>query len=100
MFAGGFGVFEDIVVPEADDFVALGVEPGGAAGVVGNLVGVLAAVDFDDQAAFVAEEVDDVGADGGLPADLVAVELPGAKDGPEGALGGGGVAAESAGAGR
>lgn len=96
--AEGVGVLEDFVVPEADDLEAEGFEVGGAGGVAGGGLGMLAAVEFDDELEVGAEEVGDVGAERDLALPAVAAEASIAEAGPEFALGGGLVAAETAGA--
>jgi len=60
-----FGILNDVVVPETDDAVALGLEPARprlVASFVG-LITVLRAIDLDDEARGHAGEVDDIGAD-------------------------------------
>ena len=68
-------VLEDFVVPEAEDCVALLSQKGIALLVVGVLVRVLAAVQFDEQFVGHAGEIDDVRAYRLLTAEFVAVEL-------------------------
>ena len=50
-------------------------------------VGMVAAVDLDDEALLAADEVDDVGSYGGLTDELQAEDLTGAQPIPELALG-------------
>ena len=85
------------MVVEAEDLEALVAEVGVAALVAFRVVGMLAAVEFDDQARIEAGEVGDVGADGSLAAEAVAVELASAEARPEMLFGVGGVFAEFAG---
>jgi hypothetical protein len=93
-----FGVGEDVVVPEADDAIAAGFEPGGADVVSRFRSGVLAAVDLDDQLRLRTEEIDDLAADRLLAAEAPAMELLAAQTRPEAELGVGGGLPEAAGA--
>ena len=98
-FGDGVCFFQDFVVPESDDGEALGLEPVGATVVVGLLLGVLGAIDFYDEFGVVGDEVNDVGADGGLSSEFHAVDLALADVVPESAFGVGGVFSELAGVG-
>ncbi len=86
-FSYAFVVLHDLVVPETDDAVAERFERGGALLVVFHSIGMLAAVDLDDQLLLQAEEIDDVRADGLLAAEFVACELAVAQGVPEELLG-------------
>ena len=90
----------DIEVRVAQDADALVAEEGCAFGVVSFLRGMAVAVDFDDKLQFGTVEIGDVGADGLLTQEFVAVELAVAQEFlPEGGFGWGGVLAVSAGEG-
>ena len=95
--AAGGEVFVDGMVPEAQDAQALAFEVGRAAGVIGLIV-VGGAVDFDDEAAFRAQEVDDEGAGRDLAAPFPAAEPAVSQDAPEPGLGAGLAGAEGSGA--
>jgi hypothetical protein len=90
--AGAVG--EDGGIPEAQDAQAFVFEVGGAAGVVGDLIGVLPAVEFDDEAGFEAEEVEEEGAPWDLAAPFPSAEAGGPQRVPEVGLGAGIVAPE------
>jgi hypothetical protein len=77
----GLDVFEDFVVPESQDGVALTRKPFVSDGVVGVVV-VLAAVGFDDDSGVVADEIGDVASDGVLSSEFHA-ELVSAQVFPE-----------------
>src|SRR3546814_18653566 len=81
--------------PETTDAVTASFQIRGAGGVDGSIV--LAACEFHHEAACRAVEIDDVGADGVLAAELVAHERAVAPVVPDLALGIGHVAAEVAG---
>ena len=68
-FDHAVGVAQDVVVPEADHAIAVSLDLAGA-DVVGGVVGVLAAVDFDHQPGRTAGEVGDGVADLALPGEL------------------------------
>ena len=93
-FQHAVGVFEDGVVPEADDAVAVGFDGSGASGVVGA-VGVLTAIAFDREPKAAAGEIDDVVADRELPREFRS-ERPGSQVQPEAALRVGHVASQFA----
>jgi len=61
-----FGVRQNIVVPDSDDAIARGRELS-ITMLIGNTVGVLSAIDFDDHSPLAANEVDHVWADRLLP---------------------------------
>jgi len=58
------------------------VQPTGAP-LVCRALGMLTAVEFDDQMPFPADEIGDIGTERDLPGKLVAVQLPVAKIAPE-----------------
>lgn len=89
---------EDLAVCEADHLEPEALEVGVAAGVVLGSLGMDAAVEFDDEGGFQADEVDDEGADRALATPLPAFQASGAKDCPEANFGFGLVAPETAGA--
>jgi len=70
--------FEDLVIPEPHDPEALRLKPGRSSFVLFDPLGMLPAVQFHDQPGLETNEVGDVGADRGLPAEL----LPGRAGGP------------------
>src|SRR3546814_4575910 len=69
----------------------------GAALVGFGLVCMLAAIQFDDEAGFFAQEVGNVTADGSLAAEFVVLQPAGAEMVPEALFGFGGVLAEGSG---
>src|SRR5436309_6534341 len=62
-----FDIFEHVVIPEAKHAVAVGLQIAGAP-LIARAVGVLAAIDFDDDPGLVAGEVREERTDRGLPA--------------------------------
>lgn len=68
-FQHAVGVFKDVVVPEADDAVAMGFDDSGAGGVVGA-VGMLPAVAFDGEPEAATGEIGDVVPDRELPCEF------------------------------
>ena len=60
---------KNIIVPEANDPIALPFEPGRSFRVI-EVVSVLPAIDFDDESSLGTQEVHDVGADWHLPFEL------------------------------
>lgn len=79
-----FGVFEDVAVGEADDFVAFAFHEGGARGVMGFLSGVAVAVEFDDEVVGSGGEVGGVmRAEHHLADELDALQPATAQDGPK-----------------
>ena len=70
----------DVDVRVAQDADALLLEEGGAFGVVSFLRGMAVAVDFDDKLQFSTVEIGDVGTDGLLTQEFVAVELAVAQE--------------------
>ena len=90
----------DIEVRVAQDADALPGEIFSALGVVGFLRGMAVAVDFDDKLQFGTVEIGDVGTDGLLTQEFIAVELAVAQEFlPESGFGWGGVLAVGAGVG-
>ena len=85
-FEHAFGVGEDVVVPEANDTPALAGEPFGPP-FIGNVLGMLAAVRFDDEPVLGAGEVNDEGADRMLSSEAIAAEASCAQVSPETDLG-------------
>ncbi len=85
------------MVVEAQDFEALGAQIGISTLVVGFALGVLIAVEFDDEARAQASEVGDVWADWALTAKSVACELALAEARPEPLLSVGGVRSQPSG---
>ena len=73
------GISKDVVVPESNDFVSLTCEPRRAFCVAPNLPCVLATINFDDELALGAGEIDDVYSNGCLAAKEMPVELPAAQ---------------------
>ncbi len=86
-----FGVGQHLIVPEAEDAVALGFEEPGSRRRVES---VLAAVELDHQMLFETYEIDDVGTDGMLAAEFDAVQLTRAQQAPERLFGIGGIASK------
>ena len=68
-FQHAVGIIEDVVVPEADDAVAMGFDDSRACGVVGA-VGMLPAVAFDGKPEAATGEVGDVVSDRELPCEF------------------------------
>ena len=66
---------KDVAVPEPNDAVALALEPSGTSCVALNLSCALTAIDFDDELAFKADEIDDETSDGRLAAEEASAEL-------------------------
>ena len=89
----------NLVIAKAEHLVAALGEPGGSPGVMlhGGRVLMLRAVEFNDESSREADEVDDVRAERGLAAKLVAVELAGSQVEPETLLGAGELTPEAAG---
>jgi hypothetical protein len=80
--ADGGAVLQDVVIPEAEDGVALLADEGVAAGVMG-IVGVLGAVDFDDEPFLAAAKICEVRPYGKLADELVTAELAALEFQPE-----------------
>ena len=76
------GVLQHVVVPEADYAVAVGFDDFGAPS-IGEIVGVLAAVEFHSEPGRAASEIDDKIADWALPVELRPAQLTGAEVRPE-----------------
>ncbi len=87
------------VIPEANHPIAAGVEPCGPSLVMrgSRLFEMLRAVEFHDESLRKADEVDDVGTECSLSAELVPVELRSAQEEPQVLLSARGHAAEPAG---
>ena len=81
-FEDAFDVFDDLVVPEAEDCVAGRFDLSRASG-VSDAVSMLPAVEFDHQPCFDAGEVGDIGADQELAAEFCVFDLPGAQALPQ-----------------
>jgi len=98
--ANGFdhavGVAQHVVVPEAQNPIALRLKPHRAFSVTSDLIGVLAAVHFDDESRGETDEVGNVGAEGHLPPKAVAIGLLAAQSRPELLFGLGRIAAQLA----
>ena len=79
-----FGLLQHVVIPEAQDAVALVLQKQAALLVVGLLVGVLSAVqfDFDNQPDFRGGKIGDVTANNVLAAEFDAVQLSTAQVSP------------------
>ena len=93
-----FQIGQHICIGEAQNGIALGTAIGIAAGVVSGSVVVGGAVEFYDELGFAAEEIREIGADGHLAAEFVAMELAVAEMLPEEAFWWGGFVAEGLGA--
>ena len=92
-FQHAVGIFEDGVVPEADDAVAMGFDGGASRGV--GLGRMLTAIAFDREPEAAAGEIDDVVTDRELPCEFRS-ERPGSQVQPEAALRVGHVASQFA----
>ena len=88
-FEDGVEIFGDLLVGEAENPIAEGVQVGVPIGVMGDLgfFFVNGAVELQDESQLMAEEVRDVGTDGHLPAELEAVKLVAAQASPQHLLG-------------
>jgi len=89
----GVGLFENLLVREAQDGDAATVEERVAESITALSLGVGRTVDFNSQPHFDAKEVGKVVADGELSTELEAVELSAAEPAPEERLGLGGAVA-------
>ena len=76
------GVLQHVVVPEADDAVAVGFDDLRSS-IIGRAVSVLATIEFDGEARGAAGEVDHEGADRQLPRELDTAQLAGAQVRPK-----------------
>lgn len=92
-FQHAVGIFEDVVVPEADHTVAVGFDGGASRGV--GFGRMLSTVAFDCEPEAAAGEIDDVVADRELPCEFRS-ERPGSQVQPEAALRIGHVASQFA----
>src|SRR4051812_36583440 len=88
-FKHGVWTRQHIVVPDAQNAKALPGKPAIALSIA-SAIGVLAAVEFDDQLLVRTENVDDVAPDGDLAAKFVGGETAAAHEQPQPALGFGG----------
>src|SRR3954470_15388654 len=79
-------MIEHLVIPEAQDDKVARAQPGIALGIVGAL-GMLAAVELDDELPLEADEVHDVASELLLPAELEAAEAAVAQQAPHPPLG-------------
>ena len=95
-FQYAVGVAEHIVVPETDDAEAVGFDQSGAFDVV-EVVGMLAAIEFDDEAQAATGEVGDIRADGILENEFRILDLTVADALPQAFFRFGAVAAKGAG---
>ena len=77
------------MIPKSQDTEALGLQPTGSLGVVlpGVCLVVLAPVEFDDQSAIEANEIDDVVAEWDLPAEFEVLKTPITEACPDETLG-------------
>jgi hypothetical protein len=93
----GDGFVERILVPDPDHTIAALLQPYLALRVTNGdgRMTVDAAVDLDDQARFVADEVDDVRTERGLAAKVRSIQIESAKRAPKPFLGGGGVRSQT-----
>ncbi len=86
-------LLQDLVIPETQDQITLGHQPGVSHPVLCTTQ-MLTPIDLDDQPGLQAGEIDDIRADGYLSSKLVASELPATQPLPESALGIGHVGAQ------
>ena len=63
---------QDLVVPESQDAKSLGLQQRGPLTVFAPTLLMLASINFDDKPSLHADEINNVAADWGLPAELVA----------------------------
>ena len=78
-----FDVLQDVIVPEADEPMALVLKPSCSFIVPCLLSGMLPSIDFDDEALLHAEKIDDITAQRALAAKLMAAKLPVTQVTPE-----------------
>ena len=92
----GFEVVSDVLIGDAENAVAEGLQVGVPVQIVGDLglFVVDGAVQFQDEPQLVAEKVCDVRPDRNLAAEFEAMEAAASKMGPEGLLGGSEISAE------
>jgi error-prone DNA polymerase len=86
-----FHIPQHVVVPESEDAVAPRLEPGAANSTV---IGMLPAIDLDDQRSLRTEEIDDIGTDRLLPAQAESVDLLSPHLEPQSRLGIGEIGAQ------
>jgi hypothetical protein len=86
----------DFIVPKSQHTVAVRLQPARSRRVFLYPVRVLTAVDFDDQLALEADEVDNISPEDVLSPKFVAVELAQPQPAPEDPLGVGGVRSQQA----
>ena len=91
------GLVHDVAVPESEDAVTLRPQESVAVCIVGRLVEMLTAVEFDDDSHLGADEVADVGPDHVLAPELESRHLAAAQATPEETFGVGQVLAKVAG---
>ena len=77
------GVLQHLIIPEAQDAVAVRIEKGTANFVFGGLVGVLAAIDLYDQFSLNRAQIDEVGTDRMLAAEFHVAHAFGSQVTPE-----------------
>jgi len=90
-FAHPIGLGEHLVVPETDNFEALAFQERGALGIVRHALGMLRAINLDDQHGIETDEIDDVRPNRFLPPKLPAEERASAQVLPQQRLRFGGV---------
>lgn len=80
-------------IPKADDTIAFAFEPQGSTLIAGGhiIIGVMAAIQFDDEARFQAGEICNIGANRRLPPEMTSVNGYVLQGAPQGLLRLGGV---------
>ncbi len=78
-----FGIPEHLVIPESNDFVSVRTQECASAPVLFRLGGVLAAIEFEDEAPFEATEIGDERPDRELASELCSSEPAAAQEIPE-----------------
>jgi len=74
-FDDAAGIPKDVVVPEPNDSKTLDLEPSGALRIASALSRMLTTIDFNDELAFKADEIDDEPSDGRLTPEEASIEL-------------------------
>jgi hypothetical protein len=92
-FQDTVAITQHVVIPEAENPITLRRQPPIALDIAG-ILGVLAAIDLDDKASLMANEIDDEATDQSLPPKAQAVEAMRAQRRPETMFGIGHVAAQ------